>query len=129
MGIGSKKYPRPEEVDEKLVSPRSPPTAKTMTSEILQELCKSNGSDEDEDREKPVEEITFHGYDADTNANDLNTIAEGDALTLVSHRDSTSKVAGHTLTTWGTGYQGGMKLCYQSPSEKLLESTKQLAQT
>jgi len=32
---------------------------------------------------------------------------------LLSYRgDLMSNVGGHTLTTWGTGYQGGMKLCY-----------------
>jgi len=33
------------------------------------------------------------------------------------------------MTTWGTGYQGGMKQAYESPSEKKFKSSKQLART
>lgn len=40
-------------------------------------------------------------------------------LTDLGHHRTYSQAAGHPLATWGTSTAGGMKQCYQTPSEKL----------
>lgn len=85
----------------------------------METITKEEGSPELEDKaeseideEETNDEITFHGFDEDT-VNDMKSIApqEEDINSVINTRDVVSKgVAGHTLQSWGTGCQGGMRL-------------------
>mgnify|MGYP006188060575 CR=1 FL=1 len=49
----------------------------------------------------------------------LDEALEEPGLGDLGHHRTYSQVAGHQLATWGTSTAGGMKQCYQTPSEKL----------
>ncbi len=53
-----------------------------------------------------IEEMSFIGYDSDSNMES----------TIPKQGYTGGGVAGGKIATWGTGCQGGIKLCYQSPS-------------
>ena len=69
--------------------------------------------------EQDVEEMTFPGYDAES-------LLERTFLKKPVDTGINSNVSGNKIATWGTGYQGGLKLCFQNETKEAKDSDSQV---